>query len=206
MSEHSSPPEHYFSTETNAPSAPKRVTFTFADRQIEMDTDRGVFSYGAIDKGTAVLLRNAPIPPVGTALDLGCGAGALTLAMAISQPQTTVYGIDVSERALQLTKANAQLNSAPNVIVARPETIDPSLRFETIWSNPAIRIGKAALHEMLLQWLNRLTETGQAWLVVQKNLGADSLQKWLGDQGFIATRVASEKGFRVLRVTHVRSG
>ena len=58
--------------------------------------------------------------------------------------------------------------------------MDPELRFNTIWSNPPIRIGKEALHELLLLWLPRLAPGGIAWLVVQKNLGSDSLQKWLG--------------------------
>jgi 16S rRNA (guanine1207-N2)-methyltransferase len=40
-----------------------------------------------------------------------------------------------------------------------------------------------------------------AWLVVGKNLGGDSLQRWLNEQGWRAERHASAKGFRVLRVT-----
>ncbi|MEO5664616.1 MAG: MFS transporter, partial [Nocardioides sp.] len=63
---------------------------------------------------------------------------------------------------------------------------------------PPIRIGKAALHELLLQWLPRLRPDGRAVMVVGKFLGADSLQRWLGDQGWPTTRLASVKGFRVL--------
>jgi 16S rRNA (guanine1207-N2)-methyltransferase len=39
---------------------------------------------------------------------------------------------------------------------------------------------------------------GRAVMVVGKFLGADSLQRWLGDQGYPTTRLASAKGFRVL--------
>jgi hypothetical protein len=39
------------------------------------------------------------------------------------------------------------------------------------------------------------------WFVVGKNLGADSLQRWLTDQGYPCDRIGSAKGFRVLRVT-----
>ena len=35
-------------------------------------------------------------------------------------------------------------------------------------------------------------------MVVGKNLGADSLQRWLGELGYPTRRLASAKGFRVL--------
>ncbi|MGK5558515.1 MFS transporter, partial [Actinomadura kijaniata] len=68
-------------------------------------------------------------------------------------------------------------------------------------SNPPIRIGKAALHDLLLTWLPRLTPTGQAHLVVQKHLGSDSLQRWLADQGFPTRRLASRSAYRILQVS-----
>ena len=86
----------------------------------------------------------------------------------------------------------------------RPEEVDPAQRFDEIWSNPPIRIGKAALHEMLLTWFDHLTDAGVAHLVVGKNLGADSLARWLNEQGWPTQRVASSKGFRVLDVRRGR--
>ena len=58
--------------------------------------------------------------------------------------------------------------------------------------------GKAALHQLLLTWLPRLNPGGRAVMVVGKNLGGDSLQRWLGEQGYPTERLASAKGFRVL--------
>ena len=72
--------------------------------------------------------------------------------------------------------------------------------YDEIWSNPPIRIGKAALHDLLRSWLPRLRPGGAARLVVARNLGADSLQRWLIDQGYACERAASAKGFRVLVV------
>jgi 16S rRNA G1207 methylase RsmC len=92
------------------------------------------------------------------------------------------------------------LGVGDRVQVLRPEAVDPTTRYDEIWSNPPIRIGKEALHELLLTWLARLAPTGVARLVVGRNLGADSLQRWLGDQGYDCERVASAKGFRVLNV------
>jgi 16S rRNA G1207 methylase RsmC len=81
-----------------------------------------------------------------------------------------------------------------------PEQADPDARYDEIWSNPPIRIGKAALHELLLTWLPRLAPGGSARLVVGRNLGADSLQAWLVESGYRCERVASAKGFRVFSV------
>ena len=78
--------------------------------------------------------------------------------------------------------------------------MDPATRYDEVWSNPPIRIGKKALHDLLSTWLPRLTPDGVARLVVGKNLGADTLQRWLIDQGYACVRAASAKGFRVLLV------
>ena len=77
----------------------------------------------------------------------------------------------------------------------------PNCRFAAIWSNPPIRIGKPALHELLTRWLGRLTPDGVAHLVVHKHLGADSLQRWLTDDaGHHAERISTSGGYRILRI------
>ena len=86
------------------------------------------------------------------------------------------------------------------------EPTDKQLRFsfdvvfDLVWSNPPIRIGKQALHELLERWLSRLAPAGEAVLVVQRHLGSDSLQRWLEAQGWPTERVASRQGYRLLRV------
>jgi 16S rRNA G1207 methylase RsmC len=108
--------------------------------------------------------------------------------------------VDVNQRALALTAANARIADV-RVNCASPDDIPPDLGFGTIWSNPPIRIGKEALHELLGAWLPRLAQGGTAWLVVAKHLGADSLARWLGGQGWEVDRTASRRGYRVLAVT-----
>jgi 16S rRNA (guanine1207-N2)-methyltransferase len=120
--------------------------------------------------------------------------------MARRAPQATVWAVDVNRRARELTARNAAANGIGNVRVVAPDDVPADLRFTAIWSNPPIRIGKTALHELLLTWLGRLDDGAAAHLVVQKHLGADSLQRWLVDHGFPTDRVATGAGFRVLRV------
>ena len=193
---------HYFDERPGVESATQVVDVALPDVAFTMATDRGVFSHGHVDTGTALLLHEAPSPsPEGDLLDLGCGSGAMALTLARRSPGATVWAVDVNQRALQLTGDNAARNGITNVRVAHPEEVAPEIRFATIWSNPPIRIGKQALHELLLRWLGALEHEGSAVLVVQKHLGADSLQRWLGDHGFDSQRITSRKGFRLLRTT-----
>lgn len=169
---------------------------------MELESAPGVFSANHLDTATRILLEAVPAPPPsGTLLDLGCGWGPIALSLALAAPQADVFAIDVNDRALDLTRRNAQLAGADNVRALRPEQVPGSARFDVIWSNPPIRVGKEALHDMLTTWLARLTERGAAYLVVAKNLGADSLGRWLAtDLGCDVERIARSKGFWVLRV------
>jgi 16S rRNA G1207 methylase RsmC len=154
-----------------------------------------------VDLGTLVLLKEAPPPPEsGDLLDLGCGYGPIALALARWAPAAHVWAIDVNERALDLTRANAEAAKTPNVAALLPDQVPLEARFDAIYSNPPVRVGKAPLHELLLRWLPRLKPGGAAYLVVQRNLGSDSLAKWLSEQGFEVSRLKSKKGYRVLEV------
>lgn len=193
---------HYFDERPGVASDLVVVDVVLADVAFTLATDRGVFSHGHVDSGTLLLLQQAPTPAAtGDLLDLGCGAGPIAVALAKRSPAATVWAVDVNERARDLTAANAARNGLDNVRVVAPDGVPDEVVFSTIWSNPPIRIGKDALHELLLAWLGRLTPDGDAVLVVQKHLGADSLQRWLGEHGHPTERIASRAGFRLLRTT-----
>lgn len=197
---------HYFSAEPGAPHAPRTLTVTLRGRKVQVATDAGVFSTSRLDPGTTVLLAEAgEVPPSGTLLDLGCGWGPIALTMAMASPAARVLAVDVNPRALALTAANAEHLGLTNLVTATPEELlaaEPDLRLDAIWSNPPIRVGKGVLHEMLRTWLPRLLPGASAQLVVAKNLGSDSLQRWIvAELGLPTRRRASSKGFRVLEVT-----
>jgi 16S rRNA (guanine1207-N2)-methyltransferase len=196
--------EHYFSASPQAPARPTEVEFEVAGRGYRLRATAGVFSAARLDPGTAVLLRKADLPApwaTGTLLDLGCGYGPIACVLATVAPQTTVYAVDVNERALDAARANAaELGMGARVIASHPDAVPVDHEFDQIWSNPPIRVGKEELHAILGRWLPRLAPDGTAWLVAGKHLGGDSLQRWLIGQGWDATRHASQQGFRVLRV------
>ena len=196
--------DHYFSD--NSPSVEKARHFEFSlpDRTLTVSSVSGTFSQSGLDKGTAVLLDHVPPPPAGTLVDVGCGWGPLALTLAHHQPTATVYAVDVNPRALTAMADNAARAGLTGIHAITPDQFPEGTTIDCLWSNPPIRIGKTALHDLLTTWLNRLSTEGSAWLVVSKNLGADSLQTWLNTGGagaFQCERVAGKKSFRILRVT-----
>lgn len=198
--------EHYFSPTSDADQAPFPLRVQLAGAERELLSSHAVFSARGLDKATAVLLDRldvlTPVPPGARILDLGCGWGPIALTAALLYPEAEVWAVDVTERARSLTRTNAQRLGLDRVRVAAPDEVPEDVRFDAIWSNPPIRIGKEALHELLLHWTARLAPTGTAALVVGKNLGADPLARWLDEQlpQRPVAKVASAKGFRILEV------
>ena len=195
--------DHYFSADPGSPERRQTIVATVWGRSVELTTATGVFSAGRLDIGTGVLFRilDPPTRP-GRFLDLGCGYGVIACALALTVEDAEVWAVDVNERALALCAENAAaLGVGERVFPATGDDVPADVEFDEIWSNPPIRIGKAALHDLLLRWLPRLVVGGRAILVVGRNLGADSLQRWLIGAGYPCERVGSAKGFRVLRAS-----
>jgi 16S rRNA (guanine1207-N2)-methyltransferase len=192
----------YFEPEPTVASQPRTLELVLPDGSMRLVSDRGVFAASAIDPGTKLLLLESSLPPPGAVdlLDLGCGYGPIALTLARRAPDATVWAVDVNQRALDLCTANAASNGLANVRAVAPDALPGHVRFAGIWSNPPIRIGKQALHDLLLSWLDRLDAGAHAWLVVQKHLGSDSLARWLDETGWSAERRVSRTGYRVLEV------
>jgi len=196
--------DHYFSASPASAENLRRIRVALAGRDVEVTTAAGVFSPDHIDSGTGVLLANTPpAPPGGDFLDLGCGWGPIALSLALQSPHATVWAVDVNERALDLVRRNAESLGLENVNAVLPDDVPDDIAFRTIRSNPPIRVGKNQLHGLLERWIPRLAERSDAWLVVQRNLGSDSLQRWLAatfDKAYSVHRAATGRGFRVIRV------
>ena len=196
--------DHYFSETPGVDFKPKEIKVELAGREVLVTTSGGVFSPDRLDAGTEVLLEHIhKSSPSGNLLDIGCGWGPISLALAREATNATIWAIDVNQRSLDLTMTNAKRLGLTNIKAVKPEDVPADIQFSGIWSNPPIRVGKDVLHEILLTWLPRLAVNAEAYLVVQKNLGADSLHRWLQTElpeEFGTIRVDTAKGYRVLRV------
>jgi 16S rRNA (guanine1207-N2)-methyltransferase len=195
--------EHYFSAAPESEFKLRHFHARLAGQDYELTTAGGIFSPERIDAGTQVLLGSVPAPPPGgNLLDLGCGWGPIALTLALQSPRSTVWAVDVNERALDLVRRNAETLGLTNVNAVRPEDVPEDVTFMTIWSNPPIRVGKVELHGMLEKWIPRLQPDTEGWFVVQKNLGSDSLHRWMEatfPEEFSFSRESTSKGFRILR-------
>jgi 16S rRNA (guanine1207-N2)-methyltransferase len=196
-------PQHYFAAQPTAAHRPGLVRVVLPDLYLELETDSGTFSPGRLDPGTRFLLESASAPAAaGDLLDLGCGYGPIACTMAARAPGATVWAVDVNERALALCERNAARAGLSNVRCATPDAPGLPASFAEIWSNPPVRIGKPALHELLRRWLPRLAPGAGATLVMGRNLGADSLHGWLEkEEGWQVRRLSARSGYRLLRVT-----
>ena len=191
--------DHYFSADPAVAFKRQPVVAEVWGHRLALTSGSGVFAQGRLDVGTAVLFRETEPPAAGRVLDLGCGYGVIGLAIAACSPDVVVTGVDVNRRAVLLATENAAaLGVADRYAALTPDEVPAGATYDEIWSNPPIRVGKQALHDLLLTWFARLAPGGRAVMVVGKNLGADSLQRWLGEQGYPTDRLASAKGFRVL--------
>jgi len=197
---------HYFTAQPEVQSSPQTIQVVLPDFELTLETDRGVFAAGKLDPGTRQLLQVAPPPPPrGNLLDLGTGYGPIAITLARRSPDAVVWAVDVNQRALDLVRRNVDRAGVTNVSPAQPDDVPPEVTFSAIYSNPPVRVGKVALHEMLGRWLGRLEPDGRCFLVVHKNLGSDSLARWLDERGFATHRLASRKGYRILEAVGASS-
>jgi 16S rRNA G1207 methylase RsmC len=196
--------DHYFSQEPKSNYQPKQIELDIAGEVFKVNTASGTFSPLRLDVGTSVLIDYLDLAPKkGNILDLGCGWGPIALNLAKNSPDSKVWAVDINNRSLELTDMNAKALGLGNIQTATPNAVPKDIKFSGIWSNPPIRIGKKELHDLLLTWLPRLENGSSAYLVVQKNLGSDSLQKWLTEtliDGYEVSRLTSIKTYRILQV------
>ena len=174
--------DHYFSGQPATPDKRLDITTHIWGRDMTFTTASGVFATDGLDKATAVPAAQQLAATTAAPCSISVAVGDRSPAPSPRSPDAAVWAVDTNERALELTRLNAE-RLGVTVHAALPDEVPADVEFDEIWSNPPIRIGKDALHDLLLRWLPRLAPHGSARLVVGKNLGADSLQAWLDDRG-----------------------
>lgn len=91
--------------------------FAFRDRGrlIRAYSRPGVFSHRHIDPGSRQLIEEMQIVSGARILDIGCGAGVVSLAAACRVEGVQVHAVDSNARAVECTRRGAELNGLTNV-------------------------------------------------------------------------------------------
>lgn len=171
--------EHYYTPKPETPHDVEQIEYSLRGAALRFYTDAGVFSRDKVDFGSHCLLKTLP-PLSGSILDLGCGYGAIGIALAVLNPKSSVWMADINERAVKLARRNIQLNHVKNAKTAVSDGFS-SIQgpFEAIVCNPPIRAGKAVIYPWFEQSIHYLAPGGALYLVIQKKQGAPSAVKKL---------------------------
>ena len=105
--------------------------------------------------------------------------------------------VDINERALNLSKKNAELNDVDVNIFQTDIFSNIDKNYDYIITNPPIRVGKKILYEILSESLKHLKENGKLFLVINKNQGAKTLLKDL-NENHKASIINKNKGFYII--------
>jgi 16S rRNA (guanine1207-N2)-methyltransferase len=194
--------EHYYSRTQKVESEPKFWGFTLRSQLFRFKTDNGVFSKKEVDFGSRLLIEAFELPNVeGSVLDVGCGYGPIGLSIAKNYPERIVHMIDVNERAIELSKANAVQNAVHNVEIYESDTLInvKEYNFAAILTNPPIRAGKKTVHDIFEQSYEHLVTGGELWIVIQKKQGAPSALEKLKERFTIVETIDKSKGYFIIK-------
>jgi 16S rRNA (guanine1207-N2)-methyltransferase len=190
---------HYFSEDNHTlKSNPKTIAFRVHNEDYSCLTDHGVFAKDGLDRGTSVLLKFLEIPSdAKTALDLGCGYGAIGLVLA-KHYALDVDMIDINKRAVELSTKNVESNQVQATVFHSDGFDSVTKTYDVIVSNPPIRIGKQPLYDLFKQAKDYLQEGGEFTFVINKKHGAQSALAFVQSVYDTVTVVGKQKGFYVI--------
>lgn len=192
--------DHYYTAEPASAHHHGEVRFCYGGRELVFATDSGVFSRRELDRGTEVLLAALPEAIDGPVLDMGCGYGAIGVAVGARWPELSVIMADVNRRACDLARENARRNGVDaEVLESDGFAALAGRRFATILQNPPIRAGKAVIYRMFADGAKSLLPGGQLFLVIRKQQGAPSAMSYLATLFAEVAAVEKKSGYWVLR-------
>ncbi|MGA8943416.1 MAG: class I SAM-dependent methyltransferase [Thermoactinomyces sp.] len=192
---------HYFSAKPEVQREERKIQAVLLGRSFTFYTDAGVFSKRGIDFGSRLLIETVKIEPESRVLDLGCGYGAIGIAIGKTVPHVKVTMVDINERAVQLAKENAVLNQVEDrveILVSDRFAALEGRKFDHILLNPPIRAGKKTVYRLFEEASNALDSGGSLWIVIRKQQGAVSAKKELEQLFSVVNVIERKKGYWVI--------
>ena len=191
-------PDHYYTENPNSAHDERRIALRALGNDLTFVTDAGVFSRDGLDRGTEVLLEALP-PLEGRVLDLGCGWGAVGVALGKRYPALDIVMTDINSRAVELARRNLAENGVTAAVLQGDGFDAVEGRFDAIVTNPPIRAGKAVIYGLFARARDYLEPDGALYVVIRKQQGAPSALKYLKEIYSRAETVDRASGFHVLR-------
>jgi len=190
-------PDHYYTENPNSAHDERRVAVNALGNDLTFVTDAGVFSRDGLDRGTEVLLEALP-PLAGRVLDLGCGWGAVGVALGKRCPALDIVMTDINSRAVELARRNLAENGVKATVLQGDGFDAVEGRFDAIVTNPPIRAGKAVIYGLFARARDYLEPDGALYVVIRKQQGAPSALKYLKEIYGQAETLDRASGFHVL--------
>ena len=191
--------QHYYSENPNIAHDEKQVIYEVMGNEFRCITDAGVFSRDGLDMGTRIMLEAMP-EMRGRVLDLGCGWGPVGLAVGKKYPDTEIVMTDINLRAVETAEKNLKANGVKNAKAIQGDGYENvECKFDFILLNPPIRTGKNVIYGMFSDARNYLSESGALYIVIRKQQGAESAEKYLNTIFDDVERISREKGYWVIR-------
>ncbi|MEO0225537.1 MAG: peptide chain release factor N(5)-glutamine methyltransferase [candidate division WOR-3 bacterium] len=105
-----------------------------------LDIEEGVFIPRAETEGLVLLIKETLKKSPETIFDIGTGSGCIAIALAHYFPDSLIYAVDISERALSICQKNIKKFDLEERIIIKKSNLfaqlDPLLRADLIVSNP----------------------------------------------------------------------
>ena len=193
--------DQYYTADPTSESKPVPCAFPYRGYGLNFMTDAGVFSKGELDAGSRLLLDALPAF-TGEVLDIGCGWGAIGVAVARANREARVVMADVNHRALGLAKDNCARNGVTAEVIESDGMAEVlGRKFDAIVTNPPIRAGKQVIYKMFADAAVSLKEGGALYLVIRKQQGAESCVKYLKTLFNEVEKLDKSGGFWVLKAS-----
>ena len=190
--------DHYYTENPNSAHDERQVTIVALGNELAFTTDAGVFSRDGLDRGTEVLLKALPAL-TGRVLDLGCGWGAVGVALGKRYPALEIVMTDINQRAVALAKRNLAANGVHAEVAQGDGFGAVTGAFDAVITNPPIRAGKAVVYGLFSQARDYLKPDGALYVVIRKQQGAPSALKYLKEIYVEAELIDRGGGFHVIR-------
>lgn len=190
--------EHYYTEKPKSKLVLFKISAILRNKRFEFFSATGLFSQKKVDLGTELLINDCEIKNNWDVLDLGCGYGAVGISMKKLFPTINIFMTDINQRAVKISKKNAELNNV-NVEIMHGNLFEAfeNKKFNTILINPPQTAGKDICFRMIELSKDFLKEDGLLQLVARHNKGGSSFENKMQQVFNNVTTISKKSGYRI---------